>query len=86
MSDPPTYVDFDGHGLNTAGVFCEYDSSTGYCTTSLVVYQSGTGIRRYVQTVQSGPGQYCSGVSNIVDFDGTGLKTTSTGQTPCSAA
>ena len=83
MSDPPTYVDFNGSGLVPDGVFCEAATGTGYCNTSLVVYQSGTGIRKYAQTVQTG--QYCSGVSNIVDFDGTGLKTTSVGQAPCGA-
>ena len=73
------YVRFDGTGLKTDGYYCVYSGSSGTCNSDLVVLgslKSGTtGIYRYYENVS--PGDYCATLSNVLSFDGTGLKTSS---------
>jgi hypothetical protein len=71
VGDPPALVRFDGTGLKTDGVYCQYFAVIVACATELV-YFDGAGLKSVSATTD--PGVLCPSVNNACDFDGTGLK------------
>jgi hypothetical protein len=76
----PGYVRYDGSGLRDDGYYCTYIPATRTCDSDLVIL-GAAGIYRYYESVLRG--QMCATLSNVLYFDGTGLKVVSISGVAC---